>query len=172
MEDKSEMEHISEYVDYILNKKNREFDRFEPFQKTSFDSFQFVPIRYEVWQGGKLSASGIFTGIIQAYISNINSNNIRIKINDESVLNHISADFNFSTIFTQTDRIQFAEIPPAKHSDCNGLNALRLVTGTTCNDKIFDELEPYCAGLFLQGGKLKKMTFSFNSPVRLIEFYT
>ena len=165
------MDDLSEYLDYLLNKKNKEFDSFTPFQGITLSNLVFVPSRFEVWQNGQMTTFGKYKGIIKAIISELRSDNVTIIFSDTSIVEHILQKFEFNICFTQKDRIQLAEIPPPQLTDCNGLNALRLVTGETCGSKTFGAKEPYCAGLFLQNGKVKKMAFSFNSPVRLIEFY-
>ncbi|MFN3851336.1 MAG: hypothetical protein ACK4NY_18005 [Spirosomataceae bacterium] len=165
------MDDLTKYFDYLLNKKNIEFDSFTPFQGITLSHFKFIPSRFEVWQNGQMSSSGKFNGVIEAMISPFDSNDVTIVISDKSIAEHILQEFKFSICFTQKDRIQLAEIPPAQSNDCNGLNMLRMVTGDTCEKKTFGAKEPYCAGIFLQNGVVKKMTFSFNIPVRLIEFY-
>lgn len=165
------MDNLSEYLDYLLNKKNKEFDSFEPFQRVTLKNFNFFPSRFEVWEKGKMTISGNYNGIIEAVISKVNAKNISFHFSDSNMSQHILQNFQFNTCFTQKDRIQLAEIPPVQSSDCNGLNSLRDIAGETCGMKIFGETEPYCAGIFLQDSMVKKLTFSFNVPVRLIEFY-
>jgi hypothetical protein len=165
------MDDLNEYLDFLMNKKNKEFDWFTPFQSVDMNSFVFKPSRYEIWEDGKIISSDQFAGSIYASISKTISGSVQIHISDNSLNRFILQDFKFSICFTQKDRIQLAEIPPEKPTDCNGIGMLRMVTGVTCKEKYFSENEPYCSGLFLIDGELKKITFSFNSPVRLIEFY-
>ena len=165
------MDELSEYLDYLLNKKNKEFDQFKPFESVELSNFVFYPGRYEVWEKGAVTGSGKYDSPIHFNVSKSNPNKVSVHLSDNTLSNFILQDFQFSICFTQKDRVQLAEIPSALSTDSNGLNALRLLVGETIERKIFLPNEPYCSGIFFIEEKLSKLNFSFNSPNKLIEFH-
>ena len=48
----------------------------------------------------------------------------------------------------------------------------KMTIGATRQSKYFNRNEPYCCNLFIKMGKIAKLTFSFSSPEKLIEFYS
>jgi hypothetical protein len=167
------MDDFLKQLDYLQNKKNKEFDQFEPFQGLEMATFEFRPKRFEVWQKGAMTHSGAYNGSILSQVRAGQTDEETVfTITDSSVHQHIFQTFYFDVFYTQSDRLQHAKIPPELSSDSNGLSSLRWLVGDTCGPKVFHSNEPYCSGLFLQNGAITKITFSFNEPVRLIEFYS
>ena len=47
-----------------------------------------------------------------------------------------------------------------------------MILGPTREQKNFNNNEPYCCNLFIKNEKLKKITFSFSTPEKLIALYS
>jgi hypothetical protein len=164
-----------EYFNWLNNEKNSEYDWFEPFLVVPWKEFTFIPQRYEVWEKGKMIKSGTTNGLISGIPANVfgrTNMEITVFVTPEVMGKYIFPSFIFDVLFSQKDRLQLASIPPEKPFDSNGIISLRdEVTGVTTPNSHKSDIQPYCSGLFFRNKKLVQISFSLNSPTRLIEFH-
>ena len=163
-----------EYFNWLNNEKNSEYDWFEPFLVVPWKEFAFNPQRYEVWEKGSMIKSGTTDGLISGTLTNSfveTKMEVTVLVTPE-LREYIFPSFIFDVLFSQKDRLQLASIPPEKLYDSNGIKALRdEVTGITTHNRPLSDIQPYCSGLFFRSKKLVQISFSFNSPNKLIEFH-
>jgi hypothetical protein len=156
------------------NSKSNEptFDKFEPFQRIQKQDFAFHPTRYETWKGGKIIDSGKVNTIIYAKVISVDGDEkIEVSFNDTKLNNELANKNVYDEFVTATDRLQLITIPNETNSGNLGIQMFKMTIGATRNLKNFNSNEPYCCNLFLQSGKIAKVTFSYSSPEKLIEFY-
>lgn len=138
-------------------------------------NFSFKPIRYEVWQNGKRTSFGKTNTTIEAtVITSIDTEKsaVCIVLNDDKLNPLILNKFEFDRYISKSDRIMLLTIPKNESiTDCRGLKISRNFDGVTRDKKIFNELEPFASSIYTVNSIISKMTFSFNYPERLIEFY-
>ena len=163
-----------EYLNWLNNEKNSEYDWFEPFLIVPWNEFAFNPKRYEVWEKGSMIKSGITNGLISGSLTDsfVETKMEVTVVVDPELRKYIFPSFVFDVLFSQKDRLQLASIPPERSFDSNGIKSLREeVTGVTTPNSPMTDIQPYCSGLFFRDKKLAQISFSFNSPTRLIEFH-
>jgi hypothetical protein len=150
------------------------YDKFEANIQLAMQEIVFQPKRYEIWMNARLVDSGktIETVVFQPFKSE-GKTLMKVNIKDISLHTKIMSSFDFDIFFTHTERLMLLTLPENKEkNDCAGLNMFRLNMSPTRIAKSFAATEPYCSSIFLVNGVLNKITFSFNYPERLIEFYS
>jgi hypothetical protein len=149
------------------------FDKFEPFQGIQKQDFAFQPTRFEIWIGGKMFANGRTNSIIYAKVIKIDDKEKMEVICDNGQLNRELADKNiFDEFITATDRLQLITIPNETNSENMAIMMFKMNIGATRDSKNFNRNEPYCCSLFMQNGRIAKITFSYSNPEKLLEFYS
>lgn len=150
------------------------YDSFEPFKQLDIQEFNFKPNRFEIWKNGQMINSGETNQIISAIEHQTdNGKGALITINDTNLFNSISQENDFDVLMTSKDRLQLIKIPSSGNGDENmGISMFKMTIGATRNHADFQPNEPYCCNLFLQEGSIAKITFSFSTPEKLIEFYS
>ena len=152
------------------------FDSFEPFIQLQHQQFDFHPSRYEMWMGGQMVKSGNTTAPIAARVTQssfYNKECTLVTINDLDLMSEITTENHFDVFITGIDRLQLITIPANGNDiECIGIITIKNIIGTTRRTKTFLKNEPYCCNLFLLKGATAKVTFAFNSPEKLIEFYS
>ena len=162
--------------DLFKNKSNSNeptFDKFEPFQSLQKQDFAFRPTRYETWKGGKMVDSGKVNTVINAKVISVDGDEkMEVTFNDTKLNTELANKNVYDEFVTATDRLQLITIPNETNSENMGIQMFRMTIGATRHRKNFNSNEPYCCNLFLQSGKIAKVTFSYSSPEKLIEFYS
>lgn len=150
------------------------YDSFEPFKRLNIQTFSFNPNRFEIWQSGKMIDSGKTNQPIKATeFQSESGSGALITIRDPSLFQRISPQNDFDIFITGNDRLQLVKVPGSGNGDENmGILMFKMTIGATRNHTDFRPNEPYCCNLFLKEGILSKMTFSFSSPEKLMEFYS
>lgn len=149
------------------------FDNFEPFKTVQKQDFAFRPTRFETWVGGKMIASGKTTSIISAKVVVIDdTEKMEVSFSDSSLNNELANKNLFDEFITSKDRLQLITIPIETNSENMGIMMFKMTIGATRQKKNFSQNEPYCCNLFMQSGKIAKITFSYSNPEKLIEFYS
>jgi hypothetical protein len=160
------------FTSYLSPKKKKMYDTYEPFRGIKMQSFTFLPKRYEIWQSGKMIKSGkSFLPINAIVVNEYGEEKVRITVNDNSLFDDISQETIFDAFISQKDRMQLITIPAKTNADCMGMLGNRMIVGATRNEKNFDYNDAYCCNLFMINGDMKKVTFAFSNPEKLIEFY-
>jgi hypothetical protein len=148
------------------------FDKYQPFQELQKKDFTFQSSRYETWVGGKMISSGATHSLINAKVIKANSSDLIEVTFIDTVLNNELASKNvFDKFVTATDRLQLITIPEETNVENVAIMMFKMTIGATRNKKDFNKNEPFCCNLFTQDGVIVKITFSFSSPEKLIEFY-
>jgi hypothetical protein len=148
------------------------FDTFEPFQELGKKGFVFNASRFEIWAFGKIVSSGPTNSIFYANVVLTEGlEKVEVTHDEPRLKNELSAKTYFDKFITATDRLQLVVIPEVTNSENVAIMMFRLTIGTTCQFKFFRNNEPFCCNLFLQNGRIVKITFSFSNPEKLIEFY-
>lgn len=148
------------------------YDKFEPFKGVQKQPFTFTPSRYETWKEGKLIASGSTMFPIKANVINSGGQEkVEVIVGDSNLHTELAARNEFDEFITATDRLQLITIPAETNSTCVGIVAMQSIVGATRKTKHFTSNQPYCCNLFIQDGTIAKITFSFGSPEKLMEFY-
>lgn len=151
------------------------YDKFEGKIQLAMQEITFYPKRYEIWMNQSLIDSGKTVEAISFKPFKSDDGNTLMKVNIEDISLHskIMSSFDLDTFFTLNDRLMLLTLPKNKEkNDCIGLNMFRIDIAPTRVLKYFAEHEPYCSSLFLLNSTLNKITFTFNYPERLIEFYS
>jgi len=150
------------------------YDTFEPFKQLNIQEFSFKPNRFEIWKGGQMVNSGEAKQIINAVeCETENGKGALIKFEDENLFNELSSENDFDLFLTAKDRLQLIRIPSAGNGDDNmGITMFKSSVGATRNHQDFQSNEPYCCNLFLKNGNIDKITFSYSTPEKLVEFYS
>lgn len=148
------------------------FDKFESFKAVKKQSFTFLPKRYEIWQSGKIVKSGkSFLPINAIVVNELGEERVKVIINDKLLYDEISTETLFDAFISQVDRLQLITIPAVTNADCTAISGNRMMIGSTRQEKNFGYKDAYCCNLFMEKGILKKITFAFSNPSKLIEFY-
>lgn len=148
------------------------YDKFEPFKGVHKQPFTFRPSRYETWKEGKMIASGSTILPIKANLINSGGEEkVEIVVEDTSLHTELAARNVFDEFITATDRQQLITIPAETNSTCVGMVNMQSIVGSTRKSKHFTANQPYCCNLFFKEGSIAKITFSFGSPEKLMEFY-
>lgn len=149
------------------------WDSFEPFQKLDIQNFSFRASRFEIWKGGQKINHGETTGVLVAKKTDtLTGTKASILFDDQSLFSELSQENEFDIFITSTDRLQLVKVPSSGNGDGNmGIMMFKMNIGETRGNTDFKSNEPYCCNLFLQEGQISKVTFSFSSPDKLIEFY-
>lgn len=147
------------------------FDKFQPFQRLQMQNFSFTPNKYEIWERGKMTKNGMINTQVFAKIIN-QDNSQKMEISFDDLSDEICKINVFDILLTQTDRLQFLIIPNRTNAENMAIMTFKMVVGATREQKNFQPNEPYCCNLFLQNGIIKKLTFSFSKPEKLIELYS
>lgn len=165
-----------DFFDFLKRRSNSEqpkFDSFEPFKIIQKQDFTFRPTRYEIWKEGKMVDNGKTNSIINASVVNVVGNKVVEVHFDDYKLNNELANRNvYDEFVTGKDRLQLITIPNETNSQNMGIEMFKLTIGYTRQYKSFNSNEPYCCNLFLLNGKIAKVTFSYSSPEKLVEFYS
>lgn len=149
------------------------FDKFEAFQGVQKQDFTFRPTRYETWIGGNMVANGKTTSTISAKaITFGGAEKMEVTFNDSQLNTELASKNIFDEFVTSSDRLQLITIPNETNSENMGIKMFKMTIGATRQSKNFNRNEPYCCNLFMQNGAIAKITFSYSSPEKLIEFYS
>ena len=150
------------------------YDSFEPFQKLNIQEFNFKPNRYEIWKGGKKIDFGETTQIITNREKQTANGTVSvISFDDSNLYSELAKENDFDLFITSTDRLQLIKIPSSGNGDSNmGITMFKMTVGATRSHTHFSSNEPYCCNLFLEDGQIAKITFSFSTPDKMIEFYS
>jgi hypothetical protein len=149
------------------------FDKFEPFHSLQKQPFSFQPARYEIWSDGKMEKKGRTITIIRAKVVTIDSvEKTEVSFNDLFFNHELSDKIVFDEFITATDRLQLITIPEETNCENIAISVFKMTIGSTRECKNFFRNEPFCCSLFIQAGKIEKVSFSFSNPERLIEFYS
>lgn len=149
------------------------FDKFEAFQGVQKQDFAFRPTRYETWIGGKMVANGKITSIISARAITLDgAEKMEVTFNHPQLNTELASKNIFDEFVTSSDRLQLITIPNETNTENMGINMFKMTIGATRQSKNFNRNEPYCCNLFMQNGAIAKITFSYSSPEKLIEFYS
>jgi hypothetical protein len=157
------------------NKKQSEpiYDKFESFQSLQKQEFAFHPTRYETWKGGKMIKSGKTNSIINVKVVLVEGvEKMEVSFNDSNLNNELANKNIYDEFITAHDRLQLITIPNETNSQNMGIQMFKMTIGATRQQKNFNNNEPYCCNLFLIQNKIAKVTFSYSSPEKLIEFYS
>ncbi|UPT65706.1 MAG: hypothetical protein M0D57_14380 [Sphingobacteriales bacterium JAD_PAG50586_3] len=152
------------------------YDKFEPFIQLPAQEFDFRSSRHEVWENGKMINGGNSNTNISCVKTLSDEKEFNIHEKSKIDLDNIPSNINlnksviFDLLITQTDRLQLISVPDNKFINCIGLQAMKLMIGQTTN-KIPLLSNPYCCSIFLKENKILKISFSFDNPEKLIEFY-
>ncbi len=148
------------------------FDKFEPMQQIKKINFTFQPVRYETWISGKMISSGRTTSLIDAkVIFEDDVEKTRITFVDPKLNHELSTQNIFDEFVSQHDRLQLITIPENTNVEIVAFMLFRSTIGSTRKHKEFARSEPYCCNIFLFSGTIVKITFSYNNPEKLLEFY-
>ena len=150
------------------------YDKFENNIQLAMQEIVFHPKRYEIWMNSSLIDTGKTTELIvfQPFKSE-GKTLMKTNIRDFALHRKIMNSFDFDIFFTNSERLMLLTLPKNQEkNDCVGLKMFRLNMSPTRILKSFTANEPYCSSLFLIKGVINKVTFSFNYPERLIEFYS
>lgn len=148
------------------------FDRFEPFQQLQKQNFAFQPTRYEIWKSGQMVDSGKTTSTIKATtIEQDGSEKMEVTFNDNNLNAELSPKNVFDEFITSTDRLQLITIPDETNNENVAIMMFKMTIGATRQRKNFSNGEPFCCNLFLQNGRIAKVTFSYSNPEKLMAFY-
>jgi hypothetical protein len=148
------------------------FENFQPFLEIQKNDFVFTPSRYEIWMGGRMIKNGNSPIPIIAKVINIdNSEKIEITYTGNHLHDELALKNVFDLFVTAVDRLQLITIPEQTNSENMGIHSLKSVFGPTRKKMNFNRNEPYCCNLFIENGEIAKLTFSFSSPEKLLEFY-
>jgi hypothetical protein len=148
------------------------FDRFKPFENVQKQKFSFQPTRFETWKDAKMIDSGKTNSLILADVIKVDGEEkVKIQFKDQNLNDQLAIINEFDEFITSSDRLQLITIPKETTAENTAIMMFRMNLGYTREIKHFNETEPFCCNLFLQDGKIVKITFSFNNPEKLIEFY-
>ena len=148
------------------------YKQFTPHQFFKPFPFKYQSNRIELWQDRQMKNNErIKTEIVAEVISVNNLEKIKISFDNSSISKFIDNSITFDKVFTLADRIILATIPEPTNKDVIGMLALRETSGITRQGKIFNPNEPFCCSLFIEGDNIALVTFSFNTPEKLLEFY-
>lgn len=148
------------------------FDKFEPFQQLQKQNFDFQPTRFETWKGGKMVSSGKTNSLISArVIQQDSTEKMEVTFTDSNLNNELTQKNVFDEFVTATDRLQLITIPEETNVENVAIMMFKMTVGATRQRKDFSNGEPFCCNLFIQSGRIAKVTFSYSNPEKLIEFY-
>lgn len=150
------------------------WDSFEPFQKLNIQEFNFKPNRYEIWKDGKKIDFGNTNQIITNREKQTANGTVSVvNFADSNLHSELTSENEFDVFITSNDRLQLVKVPSSGNGDNNmGISMFKMTVGETRNHTDFNSNEPYCCNLFLQEGQITKITFTFSSPDKMIEFYS
>lgn len=164
---------LSNIIEELFNQP-KEKDESDLFDRINKSGFSFTPSKYEIWMKGKCIKSGNTSGKIVAEVMKLETTKsaiIQIRVSDETLQNDIKLLNDFDIFFKSNGRYMLATIPSNKaENECIGLSNLRLIKGSTRNQKIFNKIEPFGCSIFPSNDKISKVSFAFNNPEKLIEF--
>lgn len=148
------------------------YDKFEPFKSVQKQPFTFTPSRFESWMNGKMVNSGSTNSPIRANVISVDGQErVEITISDVQLHGELAPRLEFDEFITAHDRLQLVTVPVQTNANCVGMVAMQSTIRSTRQQKNFASNEPYCCNLFIQDGSIAKITFSFGSPEKLVEFY-
>lgn len=151
------------------------YDTFPPFQEVEKQDFSFETSKFEIWMKGKLIKSGKINTLIKGtvnYSKETTNEVMTIVIKPNELEKEIVSQTEYDIMFTNNDRLILATIPSNQTpNDCVAMTMTRTIIGATRGHKTFLEKEPFNCSIFMIKQKIKKVTFSFNNPEKLIEFY-
>lgn len=149
------------------------FDTFEPFQVLQKIDFDFTPSRYEMWIGGEMVKNGRTNLPIKArVIQESGEGKVKIDFSDAALQGELAPINVFDEFITSKDRLQLITIPKETNVQNMGIMMFNMTIGPTRQVKNFVRNEPFCCNLFLQQGRIVKITFSYSNPEKLLEFYS
>jgi len=149
------------------------FDSFKPFQVLQKQDFSFHALRFELWATGKMISNGKTNAKIVATVVRIDgTTKVKVTFSDTTLNHELAAENLFDEFVTGGDRLQLVIIPEQTNSQNMGISMFKSTFGATRHIKNFNKNEPYCCNLFLQSGKIVKITFSYSNPEKLLEFYS
>lgn len=148
------------------------WDRYDPFLLVKKCEFSFSPSRFEVWSDGNMVFSGnSSTPINVRIVEKFGSEVMLVSLPEEKLRQEILEEIIFDEFVTSLDRLKLVTIPKETFTECVGLMTMRILYGPTCQMKNFHPKEPYCCNIFKENDLIKKITFSFSFPERLLEFH-
>ncbi|MHB1107670.1 MAG: hypothetical protein ACYCZ2_15040 [Lutibacter sp.] len=149
------------------------WDNFGTPREIEFFDFNFQAKRFEVWENQEKIDFGNTDNFLSFEKKLELKNEIGILRNtDTSLQKYISKKLEFDKIFTAVDRVLLLLLPEIGGNK----NCLSFIAQTYCHDytryiKDFEENEPFACCLFFQDSEIKKITFDFCNPDRLLELY-
>ncbi|MDP4086628.1 MAG: hypothetical protein Q8934_18805 [Bacillota bacterium] len=96
---------------------------------------------------------------------------MKITFKGETFNRFVDNELIFDKIFSLHDRLVLVTMPEESTLDVIGMSALRTTCGITRLGKRFSTNEPFCCSLFFVENAIDLVTFSFNNPEKLLEFY-
>lgn len=152
-----------------------QLDQWPYFQDFSFKEFYFPVDRYEEWEEGRLVQSDeIHFNIRFKYNSGWLLNkkvSIDVKLVDNPLPHKILSNITFDKATTNGDRILFYIAAEQTNATNPALIQLSTMLGFTRKSKYYDSKDPIFASVYTINHKVAKVSFSFENPDRLIEFY-
>lgn len=144
------------------------YDTFEPFERIKPFEFNFLAKSYKIWKEGNLVKEGNNDYSINFFPKLFENDKVSVVLN--TPISEMNSIIDFDTFITSTDRLQMLIIPSETNVENPGINIFRNFLGATRPNFSFDGKTPYCCNLFLINNKIVKVTFSFSTPLILIEF--
>ncbi|HEY5524317.1 MAG TPA: hypothetical protein VIK26_03155 [Clostridium sp.] len=132
-------------------------DTFTPFQTFSFDTFTFIPTKYEEYCDAKLISKGsVNTTIIAKSKKN---GEVDIILVENSIEDKIATVFQFDTTISLNDRLQLTILPSETNVEDVTFQLLRHNIKLTRQKKDFTPLEPIVGHIFTDNMNIVKISF-------------
>jgi hypothetical protein len=159
--------------------KEPQWDKFKAFQMIRKEPLmfgkpiEFVPSKYQIWSKGRVINEGVTTEPIKAVVFDDGSPSKQFKVTilDRHLHGEILGNIYYDEFVTSNDRLQMLTLPQTTNTGNTAISLLKMAIGATRSAKEFASNEPFCCNLFILNNVLSKVTFSFSSPDKLIEFY-
>lgn len=148
------------------------WDSFQALMFLEKQPFTFNPTNYKIWVKGKILKEGITKYPITAIVYDDGSKTKQFKINisDKSLQKEIRPEIYYDEYVTAKNRLQLITIPEKSKTANSAVSLFKMTIGATRYEKEFSSDDPFCCNLFLLNGRIKKVTFSFSNPDKLLEF--
>jgi len=149
------------------------WDNFGTPGEIEFVDFNFQAERFEVWANQKKIDFGNTSNFLSFEKTIEWNNEIGILRNsDTSLQKYISKKLEFDRMFTAVDRVLLLLLPEiGGDKNCFPFVGLTFSYDYTRHMKNFEENEPFSCCLYFQDSEIKKITFNFCNPEKLLEFY-
>lgn len=144
-------------------------DRFSSLQEVSIGDLLIQTTRYEEYQAGKMISSGTTSALIK--YTTLENGKIKAIIGNNDLNNKVMSTV-FDKCITSLDRLLLFSTPMKSNADVQSNQMLKVILGFTCDERIYENIEPVVGSLFFENQKLVKVSFTMANPERLIEFYS